>query len=199
LTRKVTLFTLLIPLVLAATACSMDPPPPPELTPQVIFNLIGEKWSREELSHFTVTFHSDTLVECGVRNDMWKLTEMTDRAGTAWSAAYQLTDKGKTMVSAVDLKESGRGHAVTLRGPYHVELLSIVDGAQPNAKLVAFKWSLDWDKAAPEMKTCMPQFELAGKQIAQFELAEMNWRFVTYVRPEDVPAGPAGSILDKLR
>jgi hypothetical protein len=196
---KAAMIALVMAGTVVMTACSSDPPSLPELSPKTIFSQIGEKWSHDEMNHFTLTFHSDTLVECGVKNDLWKLTEMTDRAGTAWSAAYQLTDKGKAMVSAIDLKESGRGHSVTVKGPYHVQLTNISDGSQPNTKRVTFRWDIDWDKAPAEMNACLPKFEMSGYQIALFELTDGKWRLVSYLRPEEVPAGQPGSIMGNLR
>lgn len=191
-------------LVLAAAftmaGCSSDPPPPPELTPQAVVSQIFDRWSREELSHFKVTFHSDTLIGCGVDNGLWKLAEVTDASGHAWTTNYQLTDKGHQALSAIDLKESGRGHEITLKGPYHLEINSIADGAQPNLKRVGFHWSIDWDRALPEMKTCFPRFELAGAQMALFQLADPPaWVFASYINPDDPAAQQsAGSVLDKL-
>src|SRR5579864_9282589 len=69
--------------------CSSDPPPPPELTPGGAGASIMQRWAAEELNHFRVTFHSDSLVECGVNHGLWKLAEVTDSSGQAWSASYQ--------------------------------------------------------------------------------------------------------------
>ncbi len=191
---------LLVTACLLLTGCSSDPPPPPELTPQAAISQIFERWSREELSHFTVTFHSDTLIGCGVDNGLWKLNEMTDSSGQAWSTSYQLTDKGKQILSSINLKESGRGHEVTLKGPYRIEINGLSEPA-PNIKRVAFHWFIDWDHAAPEMKACFPKFELTGAQTAQFDLSDpVTWHFASYVSPEDLAAPQnTGSALDKLR
>jgi len=183
----------------ATLGCSSDPPPPPDLTPPAAISQIFARWSNEELSHFKITFHSDTLIDCGVNNGIWKLVEVRDSSGQAWSTAYQLTERGKQMLSAIDLKESGRGHEITLRGPYRLEITSISDGPQPTNKRVGLRWSIDWDAASPELKACMPRFELAGSEVALFELNDQNWRFASYASPGDAAAAPGGgSVLDKL-
>src|SRR5690349_12807245 len=121
-------------LVCLMPGCSSDPPPPPDLTPPMARDLISQKWAQEEFNHFRVTFHSDTLIECGVKNDLWKLVEIKDSNGNAWSTAYRLTEKGTRVVHSIDLKESGRGHEIVLRGPYQTEITSITDGALPTNK-----------------------------------------------------------------
>ena len=181
------------------SGCSSDPPPPPELTPAFASSAILQRWAAEELNHFRVTFHSDTLVECGVNHGLWKLAEVTDSSGQAWSTAYQLTDKGKQLLTAIDLKESGRGHEITLKGPYRLEITSIADGG-PNNRRVGLRWAIDWDKASADLKACMPQFELAGNELASFELANgQDWRFASFMTAADIQAQQgAGSVLDKL-
>src|ERR1017187_1339410 len=72
--------------------------------------------SQEHMNHFKVTFHSDDLVECGVKSDLWKLVEVTDRNGNAWTTTYRLTEKGTKIVTAISLKESGRGHEIPAEG-----------------------------------------------------------------------------------
>ncbi len=161
---------------------------------------ILHKWSREELNHFRITFHSDTLVECGVKNDLWKLVEVTDGKGYAWTTIYQLTDRGNRIVSSINLKETGRGHEILLKGPYRVEINGITDGSQPDSKRVAFRWDIDWDRAPEDLKTCIPRFELSGNDIAVFELRDRNWTFTSYANPEDVPPAPGDvPVLDKFR
>jgi len=172
--------------------CSSDPPPPPELTAGEAAYRISERWAREEMNHFRVTFHSDTLVECGVKNDLWKLVEVTDHNGNAWSTVYQLTEKGAKIVTAASLKESGRGHEILLRGPYKVEITGITEGSQPNLRNVAFRWDIDWDKAPDDLKACLPRFELSGNETAVFQLNGMEWAFESYLNPEDTTA-PDGS------
>jgi hypothetical protein len=189
----------------AMIGCSSDPPPPPELTSAAAATQLLDRWSKEELNHFTVVFHSDTLIECGVRNELWKLVEMTDKTGYAWSTVYQLTDKGRKEMTAIDLKESGRGHQITLRGPYRYAILSIADVGLPNNRRVGFYWELDWDKASPELKACLPKFELAGKQMANFELVNpqtenQSWRLAGYLTPEEAATAPAGTnVMDQLK
>jgi len=100
-------------------------------------------WSQEQMNHFKVTFHSDSLIECGVKNDLWKLEEVTDRNGNAWSTTYRLTDKGSRMLTAIDLQESGRGHQILLKGPYRIEVTGITNGSQPDTRNVAFRWDID--------------------------------------------------------
>ena len=127
---------------------------------------------------------------------------MTDKTGYAWSTVYQLTDKGKQAMSAIDLKESGRGHAITLRGPYRLDITSIVDPGQPNIRRVGLHWEIDWDKVSEGLKACLPQFEMAGTQVARFDLAgdQQSWRFISYLTPEEVAAAPAGtSVIDQFK
>ncbi len=171
--------------------CGSDPPPPPDLVPDAAAAAIVQLWSQEQMNHFKVTFHSDDLVECGVKNDLWKLVEITDKNGNAWTTTYRLTDKGNKLVTAISLKESGRGHEVLLKGPYRIEINGITDGAQPGTKQVAFRWDIDWDKAPADLKACMPRFELSGNQVALFQLDNAaTWRFVSYMNPEDVVTPP---------
>jgi len=174
----------------ALVGCGSDPPPPPDLAPQAAAAAIAQLWSQEQMNHFKVTFHSDDLVECGVKNDLWKLVEVTDRNGNAWSTTYRLTDRGSKIVTAISLKETGRGHEILLKGPYRIEVTGITDGSQPNTKNVAFRWDIDWDKAPDDLKACIPRFELSGNQVALFQLDNNNWRFVSYVNPEEIQAPP---------
>jgi hypothetical protein len=177
----------------ALTGCGSDPPPPPDLDPQTAANAIAQLWVHEQMNHFKVTFHSDDLIECGVRNDLWKLVEVTDSKGNAWSTTYRLTDKGGKIVTQINLKESGRGHEILLKGPYRIEVggNGITDGSQPNTKQVAFRWDIDWDKASDDLKACLPRFELSGNQTALFQLDNNNtWVFVSYMNPEDVIQAP---------
>src|SRR5450755_175759 len=103
--------TVLVTIVSSAmTGCSSEPATPPELTQALAGALIAERWSQEEMNHYRVVFHSDTLVECGVKNDLWRLTQVTDREGNAWTSTYQLTERGRQILTSIDLKESGRGH-----------------------------------------------------------------------------------------
>jgi hypothetical protein len=118
---------------------------------------------------------------------------VTDSKGNAWSTTYRLTDKGSNIVTQINLKESGRGHEVLLKGPYRIEVSGngITDGSQPNTKQVAFRWDIDWDKASDDLKACLPRFELSGNQTALFQLDGNNtWVFVSYMNPEDVIQAP---------
>ena len=108
---------LLVAAVGTLVGCGSDPPPPPDLVPQAAAAAIAERWSQEQMNHFKVTFHSDDLVECGVKSDLWKLVEVTDRNGNAWTTTYRLTEKGTKIVTAISLKESGRGHEILLKVP----------------------------------------------------------------------------------
>jgi hypothetical protein len=178
-----------------------DPPPLPDLTPASAAGAIVDKWTHEELNHFRVVFHSDTVVQCGVQNDLWKLVEVKDPGGNTLTSKYQLTERGKKILTEVDLKESGRGHEVVLKGPYRTEITSIVEGAQPNLKKVAFRWSIDWDKAPPDLKACLPQFELTGNEGALFVLndPQQPWMLASLMKYDEVGAPAAGgSVLDKL-
>jgi hypothetical protein len=175
----------------ALVGCASDPPPPPDLMPQDAANAIAERMSRGELNHFKVTFHSDNLIECGVRNDLWKLVEVTDKSGNAWSTTYRLTDNGSKVVTGIDLRESGRGHQILLKGPYRIEVNGITDGAQPGTKYVAFRWDIDWDHAPEPLKECVPRFELSGKETALFQLDNNTfWQFISYLNPEDMQLPP---------
>ncbi|MGA2132634.1 MAG: hypothetical protein ABSH50_10100 [Bryobacteraceae bacterium] len=174
----------------ALMGCASDPPPPPDLTAQAAAAALSQSWAREEMNHFKVTLHSDDLIECGVKSDLWKLVEVTDKNGNSWSTTYRLTERGSKMVTAIDLKESGRGHEILLKGPYRVEISGITDGGQPGSKNVAFRWDIDWDKAPDDLKACVPRFELSGNQVALFQLDNNNWKFVSYLNPEDIQAPP---------
>jgi hypothetical protein len=170
---------------------------PVDLTPMAASALISQRWSRDELNHFAVSFHSDELIECGVKNDLWKLVEGSDR-GYAWTA-YRLTPKGTQILFAIDLKTSGKGHEITLRGPYRFDITGISPGSQPDSRIVEFQWQIDWDKAPADLKACLPKFELSGREIALFKLEGIDWRFVSYLKPEDAPtAQGATPALDKL-
>jgi len=184
--RKV-LAALLVTAVGALVSCGSDPPPP-ELVPEAAAAAIMQLWSQEQMNHFKVTFHSDDVVECGVKNDLWKLAEVTDRNGNAWSTTYRLTEKGSKLVTAISLKESGRGHEILLKGPYRIEINGITDGSQPNTKNVAFRWDIDWEKAPDDLKACLPRFELSGNQVAPFQLDNNGWSFVSYLNPEEIQA-----------
>jgi len=174
----------------ALVGCGSDPPPPPDLVPEAAAAAIVELWSQGQMNHFKVTFHSAGLVECGVTNDLWKLVEVTDRNGNAWTTAYRLTEKGNKIVTAINLKESGIGHEILLKGPYRIEVNGITDGSQPGAKNVAFRWDVDWDKASGDLKACIPRFELSGNAVALFQLDNNNWNFVSYLNPEEIQDQP---------
>ena len=168
--------------------CSSDPQPV-ELTGPAAAGIIAQAWSKDELDHFTVSFHSDTLIGCGVQNDLWKQVETEDHGFTR--SIYQLTERGNKELFAIDLKESGKMHQITLRGPYHFEVTNITPGSQPNIRQVEIHWELDWDKAPAEIKACVPKFELSGTQVALFKLAGIEWKFLSYLKPEDVIPAPA--------
>jgi len=187
---------------LALTGCAEDAPPVPELTPAWAAGAIADKWAHEELNHFRVVFHSDSLVQCGVQNDLWTLNELKDQNGNPLTSKYQLTARGQKILTDIDLKESGRGHSVVLKGPYRSEITAIVDGTQPNLKKVGFRWLIDWDKAPGDLKACLPRFELSGNEGALFVINDPSqpWMLASLLRPDEVgaPAG-GGSVLDKLR
>src|SRR5207247_682626 len=130
---------------------------PPDLTPIEANALISQKWSHDELNRLKVSFHSDTLIECGVRNDLWKLVEIKDHAVYAWSA-FQLNEKGSRIMFSIDLKESRKGHEITLKGPYSSEITGITPGSQPDTRKVEFRWEIDWSKASPELAACVAKF-----------------------------------------
>jgi hypothetical protein len=186
---------------LVLCGCSSDPPPPPDLTPGWAAAAIADKWAHEELNHFRVVFHSDTLIQCGVENQLWWLAEIKDQAGNVLTSKYLLTERGKQVLTDVDLKESGRGHQVVLKGPYRPEITSILDGPQPNLKKVGFRWTIDWDRAPADLKVCLPRFELTGSEGALFVINDPTqpWMVAALLKPDEVaaPAG-GGSVLDKL-
>jgi len=180
-------------LVVIAATCTLgcsSKAEPADLTAATASNLIMQKWSRDELNHYAVTFHSDDLTECGVKNDLWKLVDVQDR-GYQWTA-YQLTPKGNNVLFAIDLKGSGKGHVITLRGPYRLEITSITPGAEPDSRRVDFHWEIAWDKAPAGLKACIPKFELGGYEVGIFKLYGQEWRFVSYSTPEDAPPAPPG-------
>jgi hypothetical protein len=178
------------------TGCMGGDPEIPPLTPAQAAALISERWSQDELNHFRVVFHSDTLIPCGVSNGLWKLGEITDRGGNLRMSVYQLTDKGHRVMTAVGLRESGRGHEVLLKGPYRLEVTAITEGSQPNLRNVAFRWDLDWAKAPADLKVCLPRFEMSGGETAVFEYNEEGgWKFTSYqkyLNPDDNGLQQAG-------
>lgn len=180
-----------------AVGCSSEPKPA-ELTTAGASTLISQRWSRDEMNHFKVSFNSDTVVGCGVQNDLWKPVETVDRGFTR--STYQLTERGSKALFAIDLKESGKLHEITLRGPYRFEVTGITPGSQPDIRQVEIHWELDWAKAPTEVKACVPKFELSGSQVALFKLFGLEWRFLSYIKPEDVVAPPEGTAipLDKV-
>ena len=143
------------------------------------------------MNHFKVTFHSDDLVECGVKSDLWKLVEVTDRNGNAWSTTYRLTEKGSQIVTAIGLKESGRGHEILLKGPYRIEINGITDGSQPNTKNVAFRWDIDWDKAPPKISrpACRDLKCRATRWRSFNSITTLALHFVSEPRRHAAPAG----------
>lgn len=180
--------------VVAASAlmlgCSSEAQPA-DLTVIQASAIISQNWSQNVLNHFPVVFHSDTLVECGVKNDLWKLTETIDRGYTRRS--YQLTEKGSKVLFSVDLKESGKGHEITLRGPYHFEIIGITPGAQPDTRNVELRWEVDWEKTPGELKACVPKFELSGHEVALFKQFDREWKFLSYLKPEDAAPQPGAA------
>src|ERR1039457_902659 len=40
------------------------------------------------------------------------------------------------------------------------------------------------------LKACIPRFELSGNEVALFQLDNNNWRFVSYLNPEEIQAPP---------
>lgn len=193
-------------LVLAAAcamlSCASAPPPIPGLTAADAGALVLQRWSKDELNHFTVSLHSDTLIACGLQHDLWKLAELSDRNGVAFTTQYQLTGTGSQALTAIDLNRSGKAHAIMLKGPYRIEITGIADGNQPTAKKVTFRWDVDWDKAPDGLKACVPRYELTGHEEALFEFDGSAWRFLSYskyINPDDAQAPPAETpVFDKL-
>jgi hypothetical protein len=174
--------------VCMTVGCSSDPDPPEDLSPIAASTLISQKWSTGELNHFTVTFHSDTLIGCGIQNDLWKRVETPHQGFTV--ITYQLTEAGRKALFAIDLKESGKYHEVVLQGPYLVEVTGITPGSQPDLRQVAIRWEIDWNKAPAGLKACVPRFELSGSQVALFKLFDPGWRFLSFLKPAEVTTPP---------
>jgi len=189
--RRAAAVVLAVAAVGMAGGCSSDPDPPQieELSPIQAGSLISQKWSHDELTHFTVTFHSDTLIECGVQNDLWKRVETLFQGFTV--SSYQLTEAGRKALFAIDLKESGKFQEVTLQGPYLVEVTGITPGSDPDtSRQAALRWEIDWNKAPAGIKACFPKYELSGSQVALFQLSGPHWSFVSFLKPSDVAAPP---------
>lgn len=182
--------------VCLATGCSSDPEPA-ELTASDASTLIAQRWSHDELNHFTVTFHSDTLIACGIQNNLWKRVE-GEHQGLTFST-YQLTEAGRKALFAIDLKDSGKFHEVILQGPYHLEVTGITLGSEPDARQVAVRWEIDWDKAPAGLKACLPRFELSGTQVALFKLFGVEWKFLSFQKPGDGTPPPQASARSRNR
>ena len=176
--------------------CGSDPEPA-DLTASDASALISQKWSRDEMNHFPVTFHSDTLIECGIQNDLWKRVEASHQGFTFNS--YQLTQAGRKALFAIDLKESGKFHAVTLLGPYRLEVTGISLGSEPDTRQVQVRWEIDWAKAPAGVKACLPRFELSGSQVALFKLFGLEWRFLSFLKPTDAAAPPQATNYSPLK
>ena len=176
--------------VCLAAGCS-SAPEPHELSPMEASALISQKWAHDELNHFTVTFHSDTVMECGIQNGLWKRVEREHQGFTF--STYQLTETGRNALFAIDLKDSGKFHEVILRGPYRLDLTSMTLGREPDTRQVGLRWEIDWDKAPAGLKACLPRFELSGSQIALFKLDGVEWRFLSFLKPADAAPPPQAS------
>jgi hypothetical protein len=202
--RRSAAFTNVCAVIILASTCTMtgcfSDPPPPDLTPAMVRDMILQKWSQEEFNHFRIVFHSDTVIDCGVSNDLWKLSEIKDHSGAVSTTRHELTEKGRKVLTAIDLQASGKRHAIVLKGPYRVDITSITDGSTPNMKSAALRWEIDWDKAPADLKVCLPRFELTGSEVGRFELADREWRFLSFVRPDDPAAPPrTTAALDQVR
>jgi hypothetical protein len=202
--RRSAAFTNVCTVIILASTCTMtgcfSDPPLPDLTPAMVRDMIMQKWSQEEFNHFRIVFHSDTVIDCGVSNDLWKLSEIKDRSGAVSTTRHELTEKGRKVLTAIDLQASGKRHAIVLKGPYRVDVTSITDGSTPNVKTAALRWEIDWDKAPADLKVCLPRFELTGYEVGRFELSDRDWRFLSFVRPDDPSAPPrTSSALDQVR
>jgi hypothetical protein len=195
--RKKVVAALAMAVACLAAGCSSSPDLPPDLTPNLASALISQRWSHEELNHFTVTFHSDTLIACGIQNDLWKHVE-TQHEGLTIST-NQLTEAGKKALFAIDLKESGKFHEVILQGPYLVEPTGMTPGGQPDQRQVAIRWEIDWAKAPAGVKACFPRFELSGTQVALFQLAGQGWNFLSFLKATEVTPPPQAMMLSDGR
>ena len=179
-----------------AVGCSSDPDPPEDLSPIAASTLISQKWSNDELNHFNVTFHSDTLIGCGLQNDLWKRVETPHQGFTI--STYQLTEAGRKVLFAIDLKESGKYHEVVLQGPYLFQVTGITPGSQPDMRQVAIRWELDWNKAPAGLKACLPRFELSGSQVALFKLSGQEWKVLSFLKPADVTPPPQAAARPRI-
>lgn len=195
--RKKVVAALVMAAACLAAGCSSDADLPPDLTPDLARTLISQKWSHDELNHFPVTFHSDTLIACGIQNGLWKHVE-TEHDGLTIST-YQLTEAGKKALFAIDLKESGKYHEVILQGPYLVEPTGMTPGSQPDLRQVSIRWEIDWAKAPADLKACLPRFELSGSQVALFRVAGQEWRFLSFLKPNEVAPPPQAMIVSHQR
>jgi hypothetical protein len=187
--------------VCVAVGCSPDPDPPPqpeELTLSGASALITQKWSHDELNHFTVNFHSDTLIACGLQNDLWKRVETPFRGFKV--VTYQLTEAGRKALFAIDLKESGKSHEIILQGPYAIEVTGVTPGSQPDTRQAAILWNIDWDKAPAGLKACFPRGELSGSQVALFKLDGLQWSLSSFLHPEEAttPAQPTEATIPSI-
>jgi hypothetical protein len=186
--------TLAMASVCLTAGCS-SAPEPPDLTATEASTLIAQRWSGNEPDHFTVTFHSDTLIECGIQNDLWKRVEIPHQGFTI--STYQLTEAGRKALFAIDLKESGRFHEVILRGPYLVEVTRMSPGSGPGLRQADIRWDIDWGKAPSGLKACFPRFELSGTQTALFKLFGEEWKFLSLLKPAEASPQAAASSLAK--
>ena len=182
---------LALALACVGAGCGSDPAPQ-ELTASDVSSLITQSWSRNEMNHFTVTFHSDTLIACGIENGLWQRVENVHQGMTF--TTYQLTETGRKAVFAIDLKESGRSHEMILQGPYTLELKAFAVGSHPGERQVTIRWDLDWDKAPAGLKACVPRFEMTGSPVALFKLAGLEWKFVSFLKPGDPAPAPQAAI-----
>lgn len=175
--------------------CASDPDPPPDLAASDAGAQISQRWFHNEPDHFTVTFHSDTLIACGIQNDLWKRVETPHQGFTI--STYQLTEAGRKALFAIDLKESGKFHEVILRGPYLVEVTRMAAGETPDLRQATIRWDIDWDKAPAGLKACFPRFEMTGSQVAVFKLFDQEWKFMSFLKPAEAPPQAAVSTLTR--
>lgn len=173
------------------SGCASDPDPP-DLTAADASALIAQKWAHDELNHFTVTFHSDTVIGCGIQNGLWNRTETTHQGFTI--STYQLTEAGRRALFAIDLKDSGKFHEVILQGPYRLDVTGMTPGSEPDTRQVAIRWEMDWDKTPAGVKACLPRFELSGSQVALFKLFSLEWKLLSFQKPADASPAPQASL-----
>jgi hypothetical protein len=58
-------------------------------------------------------------------------------------------------------------------------------GHSPVARSIAERWRLG---SRPDLKACVPRFELSGSQVALFRLVGQEWSLLSFLNPTDAIA-----------